>query len=102
MWIMMNDSFLSIVEDEKIAGNLLVRARRAEDIEAVFGNVNPEYTAERDYHYRISCSRDVVAHKLWERVGAIDYPNFKNSVVSDLRHSLYAKVWEIMHGWQIV
>ena len=39
MWIFLSDSFLSIVAHRDKPGVLLVRARRAGDIEAVFPDV---------------------------------------------------------------
>lgn len=100
MWISFNDSFLSIVEPEPRAGGkcpqLLVRARRQGDIEAVFPGVTVEKRPERDYLFRALVDREVVATIVADRVMSVDYGNFKDSVRNSRLHDAYAAVWSIM------
>ena len=79
MWIALNNSFLSIVENRKNSSELLVRARVKGDIEKVF----PEAETFEDLK--------AVAYQVSE----INYDNFKNSISKDeyQRHDAYLKVW---------
>lgn len=107
MWIFMNDAFVSIVEDrESDCGNLLVRARRKGDIQrALFGKkkwpIKVTFTRDRDYPYRASVEAGAVARALYDRVRAIDYSNFKDSIPKNdqTRHDAYLSVWARMAQW---
>ena len=100
MWISFNDSFLSIVEPDRNSRGkspqLLVRARRPGDIEAVFPGVTVEKRPERDYLFRALIDREVVAAMVADRVMSVDYGNFKDSVRNGKLHDAYAAVWGIM------
>ena len=96
MWIMMNDSFLSIVCKPEDTVNLTVRARRKEDILRVFPKALVVRSAATDYRYRAKISRHVVAEVVGERILNIQYDNFKDSVVDAKRYQLYTKVWATM------
>lgn len=101
MWICFNDAFLSIVSDPASADNLLVRARRHGDIEAVFGNTVTVVTLPgRDYQFRASIPRAVVSHVVAASLRDIDYGNFKNSVKDANLHDAYASVWGVMASLQ--
>jgi hypothetical protein len=52
MWIMTNNSYLSIVSKDCGLAELLVRARRAGDIEKVFPNAKVTRQTDSDYLYR--------------------------------------------------
>lgn len=95
MWVILNNSFLSIVEHRDKPDMLMVRARFKGDIEAVFAGpgVKVKRTPDADYLFRAELPRDRVAQILAAAVNDIDYPNFKNSVKQHWRHELYAKVW---------
>lgn len=100
MWISFNDAFLSIVEPDRKAGGkspqLLVRARRPGDIEAVFPGAVVEKRPERDYLFRALIDREVVAAMVADRVMQVNYGNFKDSVRNNRLHDAYAAVWGIM------
>ena len=49
MWIMTNNSYLSIVSKDCGPAELLVRARRAGDIEKVFPNAKVTLQTDSDY-----------------------------------------------------
>ncbi len=100
MWIMMNDSFLSIVES-KDKDTLLVRARVKGHIEAIFPGVKVTETKTSDYHYRTYLPRGIVARVIANEVIRITYPNFKDSVVDDDLHNAYLKCWSVMQQYQI-
>lgn len=104
MWIFMNDSFLSIVQDTKRPLNLLVRARAKHDIGRVFPEIVVTKTldGDHDYGYRASIPRGLVAERIGKKLSEIEYPNFKDSIPhdEDLRHSSYTVIWSIMYLFQ--
>ena len=100
MWICLNNSFLSIVSDNKNPDLLLVRARKKGDIEAVFPNTIVNENIGTDYKYRSFIDRRTVASVLADLALNIDYDNFKNSVVDPDRHDAYFDIWTTMYGFQ--
>ena len=99
MWIFQNDSFLSIVALWDKPGVLLVRAREAGDIEAVFPEAKTREGEGMDYQFRADVPAEEVAEAMAERIRAIDYGNFKDSVGEGPRHDAYIKVWRVMAKW---
>jgi len=91
MWIYMNDSFLSIIENDEL--HLTVRARRKEDIERVFPDASVVETPDRDYRYRAVMKRNDVAIVIAKRIMGIDYYNFKDSVKEYDRKHVYSEIW---------
>ena len=100
MWIFLNNAFLSIVDKGGDGTTLLVRARRAGDIERAFPGARVERTPSNDYRFRARLGREAVAAVLAEAVKAITYPNFKDSVRERERHEAYSEVWGIMNSFQ--
>lgn len=95
MWICLNDAFFSIVDAAETEGKLLVRARRRGDIEKVFPDATVKRIPGRDYLFRAEIDRNVVAATIAEKIGAISYGNFKDSVRDNKLHDVYARFW---HG----
>ena len=91
----MNDSFVSVVMDQNNIENLLVRARREGDLEALFPELNLMVfaTPTHDYPFRTSINRQEVAATLARRLLGIAYPNFKASVEDEARGDVYGDVW---------
>src|SRR5712691_2356795 len=100
MWIMTNNSYLSIVSKDCGPAELLVRARRAGDIGKVFPNAKVTLQTDSDYLYRAILPRDVVKQALAAMIDLIDYPNFKDSVEERALHDAYVSVWSEMEGIQ--
>ena len=96
MWVMMNDSFLSIVAHRGRPKFLLVRARRAEDITVIFPGARVIEGKGSDYEFRAVIKRRVVEDAIAGEVARIDYDNFKNSVREPARHDVYMSVWSVM------
>lgn len=96
MWVMLSDSFLSIVSKDCADDELLVRARRPGDIENVFPDAVVTESVRNDYRYRAVVKREVVTAALAAEVDRIRYDNFKNSVANDDLHSAYSSVWGVM------
>jgi hypothetical protein len=68
MWVMTSNSYLSIVSKDCGTAELLVRARRAGDIERVFPNAKVTRQTDSDYLYRAVLPRDVVKQALAARI----------------------------------
>jgi hypothetical protein len=100
MWVMMNNSYLSLVAKDCGPSELLVRARRAGDIEKVFPDAKVTRNTKSDYLYRAVLPRDVVKQAVAAMIDKIDYPNFKDSVEDSSLHAAYAGVWHAMAGLQ--
>ena len=102
MWIALNNSFLSIVENRNNSLELLVRARVKGDIEIVFPGAETFEDLHADYRYRALIKRDLVAKALASQVSEINYDNFKNSISKDeyQRHDAYLKVWDNLRTLQ--
>jgi hypothetical protein len=100
MWLCLNSAFLSIVFKDCAANELLVRARRAGDIEKCFPDAKVTRTTKSDYLYRAVLPRDVVKQAMAAMIDQIDYPNFKDSVQDRSLHAAYVSVWHAMAGLQ--
>jgi hypothetical protein len=100
MWLFLNNAFLSIVDKGGDGDTLLVRARRAGDIERVFPEAEVQIGGGTDYRYRARIDREHVAQALAEAVRSIKYPNFKSAVRDEDRHEAYMEVWSAMFAYQ--
>lgn len=101
MWIFLPKSFLSIVDKGDPSGRtLLVRARKAGDIEAVFPDAIVIEGGGTDYAFRARIDREQVAQALADQARAVTYPNFKATVKDDERHLAYMHVWDAMSSYQ--
>ncbi len=95
MWIIMNNSYFSIVENIDNKNELLVKARVKGDIERIFPQANVLIGAGTDYLYRAAVSRNIVSDAIKDQIENINYGNFKNSVPweDESRHKAYLNVW---------
>jgi hypothetical protein len=100
MWIFLNDAFLSIVAHRDDERRLLVRARFAGDITAVFPGAQVEHSPHADYPFRATLLREDVIAVVAERLRAMRYDNFKASVGDEHRHASYLDVWAAMRRHQ--
>lgn len=96
MWVCLNNAFLSVVSKDCAADELLVRARRAGDIERVFPTAVVRQSSTTDYRYRAVVKRDTVAAAMVAAVKDLDYANFKDSVDDDELYNAYSSVWSVM------
>ena len=102
MWIVLNNSFLSIVKNRNNENELLVRARVKGDIEKVFSNAETFEDINADYKYRSYIKRKDVASAISKEIINIDYDNFKSSVSKDdnIRSNAYMNVWSALNKIQ--
>lgn len=102
MWVFLNNSFLSIVENRNNKEELLVRSRVRGDIDKIFPDSNIFEMENSDYKYRSYIKKIEVSEKIREIVTNINYDNFKNSIskYEDQRHSSYLNVWNEMRKLQ--
>jgi hypothetical protein len=102
MWLCFNNAFISVVADRNNSQRLLVRARRIEHLKNLFGSDTQILTgAGSDYKYRTFVARSVVADLARETLLKIDYDNFKNSVLDETLHGLYADFWDRHYEIQV-
>lgn len=102
MWVCLNDSFLSIVADRGNKNRLLVRARVAGHIEAVFPDADVFTDQGADYFYRAFIPREEVQDAMLTCIDRITYTNFKGSVTDRALHDAYMGFWQIMYKLQEV
>ncbi|MEW9580605.1 hypothetical protein ABQJ48_03210 [Paraburkholderia sp. DGU8] len=104
MWLLMNDSMLSVIASDKDENLLVVRARRPNDIRRVFGpDVEEIHIPGRDYQVRAFLPRQQVADVIASRLLSTPYFNFKDSVDcrkdNDL-HLAYVDIWHTLAAIQ--
>ena len=100
MWIMLKDSFFSIVDKTEAPGCLVVRARRPGDIERYFPHAKVQKTVGNDYLFRAEIPREDVAARIAQCVMDNDAPNFKASVRDSKLHAAYNRIWHVMADLQ--
>jgi hypothetical protein len=100
MWIFTNQGFVSAVEHRDNSELLMVRARAAGHLEAVFPGCTVQKTMNADYRYRTVLSKAVVAAKAAELIKNIDYSNFKSSITDGEYHDACLDVWRAMYQYQ--
>ena len=102
MWIMLNNAFLSIVENRNNKDELLVRARIEGDIERVFPEADSFQDEQADYKYRAFVLRKEVERVIALKVSEINYGNFKGSISPNdrSRQDAYLRVWSEMYKTQ--
>jgi hypothetical protein len=100
-WICLNDSFVSVIADQKNEELLVVRARRKEHLFNLPGNgIEVTVTPERDYKYRTKAARRRFAQIVASRIEQIEYGNFKDSVADEDLHDLYKQFWVLHKEYQ--
>jgi hypothetical protein len=100
MWICMDNCFVSAVEDRDDPNGLLVRARKQEHLTRLFPSKPIAITPEADYAARVFVTKAEFAAVITERITAISYPNFKNSVRDHRLHQLYSEFWTLHWRYQ--
>ena len=68
MWLILEDSFLSIVQDKDNSDQLLVRGILKGDIEKIFPKANVIVGAGSDYRYRAFIKRNIVSETLLQKI----------------------------------
>ena len=103
MWIMMNNSFLSVVKNINQPDELLVRSRVDGDIQKIFPGAKVVADVGTDYKYRSSIDKEIVSKAIEKEIKNIDYDNFKNSISFEdkKRHDIYFDVWIKLRELQI-
>jgi len=102
MWIVMNDSYISAVQDRNNKMNLVVRARVREDLENAFPSLKQDIieSTDSDYRFRLFMTKQFLCGVMNTKIMNIDYDNFKNSVKQNWRHDAYLAIWSIMYKVQ--
>ena len=96
MWICLNNSFVSIVENETNPELVWVRSRKYDHLVNFIGTKDGiTETPTRDYRYRVSIDKFTLSKIFAQSVHNINYGNFKSSVPdtdNDL-YFFYNEVW---------
>jgi hypothetical protein len=101
MRLLLSNAFLSIVSNTADPTTLVVRARRANDIETVFGNGFEVVTLSGHvYPFRAFIPRRIVADTIAVHVFHINYSKFKDSVADAPLHDVYMKVCDVLADLQ--
>ena len=102
MWIILNKTFMSIVENRDNKNELLVRSRVKGDIEKIFPDAEVIENNDADYLFRAFLPRGQVSEAIKKEVDMIDYDNFKDSVPkSDIKRlNSYMNVWNNLRHLQ--
>lgn len=100
MWICFNHAFVSAVQDRRRADGLVVRARKREHLTALFPSKKIYTSAKSDYIARVYVSKREFATMVVKHIGAIDYDNFKSSVVDHSLGDLYTDFWQLHREYQ--
>lgn len=97
MWIILNNSFVSIVEHRDDPELLIVRARFKGDAARFLGAPasREKETPAADYRFRIVAKRESVERAVLRAVRGVSYPNFKDSIAEAWRKSLAMRIWSI-------
>jgi hypothetical protein len=101
MWIVTNESFLSIVQNRDNPDEFVVRARIDGDIEEFLGrDFTVLETSDSDYRFRAFVPKSVVKVKMMDQINSINYDNFKDSVKDFERKDWYTQIWTVMYRVQ--
>lgn len=102
MWLVLNNSFVSIVEHRDDPNLLIVRARFAGDAARFLGAPlsREKETPAADYRFRITAKRESVEKAVLRAVRGVKYPNFKDSIAETWRKGLAMRVWSIFYAAQ--
>ena len=99
MWLFVSGGFLSIVAHRHQPDDLVVRARHADHIQAVFPDAQVVFMRAADYTYRTVLPREVVLQAFGEYLLSMQYDNFKNSINDDEYHAVCLDVWRTMWAY---
>ena len=95
MWIIMNDSFISVVKKGP-KNKLVVRARRFEDLEKFVKSNRIFIDDTSDYRFRVYMTAKELSSLISQEIEGINYSNFKDSVKEKERKSFYEEVWQVL------
>lgn len=96
MWVLMNDSYLSVVKHLDKLDTLLVRSRIEGDIQRAIPDAEVYEDPHADYRYRADLPADQFKQAMTRAIDKIDYGNFKASVKDHKRHNVYMQVWKVL------
>jgi hypothetical protein len=110
MWIFTKEGYFSAVQNDKDPGQIMVRSRKREDLEAFLAvdELELEDTeilewAGSDYRYRVFIPRGKWMYYLCHCVEELDYTNFKAAAIpldDTGRSACYHNIWGSLKNWQ--
>lgn len=100
MWIFTKHGFISAVKHRDSDKMLIIRARKAEHLKALFPGAEIVHNGSADYKYRVFVGRDEFSVWLACQADEVDYPNFKNAIADHEYHDAAHDVWAAMRQIQ--
>jgi len=100
MLIFTRNAFISIVDHPQDDRFLVIRARIAGDIEAVFPEAEVFERPGADYRFQANVARERVSQRIASQVKDIHYEAFESSVEDGDRRQAYIQVWSAMYEEQ--
>lgn len=98
MWLFLPQGFVSVVAHRDNDG-LLVRARHAEHLRALFPEKEQTVLPTADYRYRVLASRQELADVMADHVATMDYDNYKAAIPEHDYHDACLDVWRTMWAY---
>ena len=95
MWLFFPQGFVSVVAHRDNDG-LLVRARNAAHLKALFPEQEQTVLPNADYRYRVFVSREALAAVVAEHISEMNYDNYKAAIDDDNYHDVCMDVWRTM------
>lgn len=100
MWICFREGFVSAVQNRDNPEDLVVRARNLRHLEALFPYHEIVMSPDADYACRVHVSKIEFGGLVTRKSAAINYSNFKTSVLDRRLHQLYAEFWHLHLRYQ--
>lgn len=105
MWIYNRYGHYAPVVDKKDGNFIIIRARRADDLDALRTHLMPclgpnEFDAARDYNVRARILKTEFVKGMTDMALDVDYTSYKNMIhhTQPARYSVYTKIWDATLG----
>lgn len=100
MWIFTSNGFISVVAHKDKPGHLMVRARNADHLTAIFPRHKITTTPDGDYRFRCTVKRQAAAKAVARLLADVDYTNFKDSIEEAGYAHMALRCWSAANGYQ--
>jgi len=98
MWLFFPQGFVSVVA-HRDNDSLLVRARNAAHLKALFPEHEQTVLPTADYRYRVLVSRDELSAVVAEHISEMNYDNYKAAIDDYNYHDVCMDVWRTMWAY---
>lgn len=98
MWLFLPQGFVSVVA-HRDNDSLLIRARNAAHLKALFPEHEQTVLPTADYRYRVLVSRDELSAVVAEHISEMNYDNYKAAIDDYNYHDVCMDVWRTMWAY---